>query len=67
MDEKHFKSHILNPAKKSIDYNVIAGSNNTVKLTHAEIIKRAIASIKPNLQYFVGGYFNPLKRNNSNI
>lgn len=62
-----FKSHILNPAKKSIDYNVIAGSNNADKLTHAEIIKRAIASIKPNLQYFVGGYFNPLKRNNSNI
>ena len=60
-----FKSYILSPKNKSVDYNIVDNSNG--EYSHDEIIKKAISTIKPNLQYFVGGYFNILKRSNDNL
>ena len=60
-----FRSYILSPKNKSVDYNIVDNSNG--EYSHDEIIKKAISTIKPNLQYFVGGYFNILKRSNDNL
>ena len=57
-------SVIKNPIKKYVSYNKYA--ENGAK-PHDKIITKLLKAEKYNLQYFVGGYFDKLQRNNANI
>lgn len=60
-------SVIKNPIKKYVSYNKYVQNVEDVVKTHSEIRAKLLKAEKYNLQYFVGGYFDKMQRNNANI
>ena len=77
--DEFVNDYILKPREHVIRYDnrkrdeksfkfVYDNNNKIVELDHAEAIKQLISiEKKTNLDYFVGGYFEPAQRNNKNL
>lgn len=68
---EEFKSYIKQPKTIAVLYNTIPdkkhAKDGALALTHEQAIEQAVSNAKSQLEYFIGGKFEPAIRNAKNI